>query len=423
MKDRIFELPSIKFEYDPIEEAEAILRQNSTPEYQKASDIEKLFEGEEQKYLYKDTGFETAKQAEMLLKIKVENPHLTNQEVNEIFANRTKMDFLGYYWEFLARNPFLVNFVEFEEAEIRSSKTGQRLLEVINTDERAGAAKAAIGHLEDHFKQDHHKNTLFAIHSPHGWAQDGYDDYPDDQIYLYHFDNKGKLSAGTMRLSMDISDHESFLSKTIADKNYNKGLSHKEKLISVSSTIVELENEDYEGYLLRLEKHLDRNIAWEDYDKKGKLIKKHTFSELRDAIRNRDELTNLDEDIEGIAKDLDKYLKQDIDFTKPKNLKALIIKMGSSAMDMHYALKVKKGYRGKKDYHKLSTEAKDLGGCVASSSKESVSGRVIIENGQRFLECFCPICDPNKEKGLIKAPIKDNRIYCTRCGASAPYKC
>ena len=71
----------------------------------------------------------------------------------------------------------------------------------------------------------------------------------------------------------------------------------------------------------------------------------------------------------------------------------------------------------------LGTNSISCPGGVSFSEYSVARGEVFIIGSEKYLMCFCPFCDPNREKGKVKAPISSGLIRCPRCNASAPYKC
>lgn len=369
-----------------------------------------------EKFLMKETGFEVSKQIAMYLRIKEENPELSNSTINEIFATNTSPDFLGYYWEFLKREPVLVNQLSLQQnesvTEIYGKKHDQKLLDVIAGDEREGAIIKAISHLQENL-HDAKPNTLFAIHSPAGWAKDGNSDLPDDQIYLYRLDEERSLTAITLRLSISLEDHEQIMRNLTNNELFKKNLDHKSRLIRASSSIMQLEDTSFEAYLNIIERQTGSKEAWRDVDKKGKHIKTHTFSEIRKQLKDISGLTVIDDDIYAIANRLSLYIKQDIDFSDPQNLRSLVITMGTAALDMQDILERQNGYEGEKDYTKLHTRAQEYGGCVTFSTKGGLSPSQLESQGFKK-EGRCRICNKTAIGSNHKTWIGKCRI-CYHC--------
>ena len=341
------------------------LEEKIPPSHSREYIVSLVKDTEDEVFLMKDTGFETARQTEMYFRLKNENPNLTNFEINQLFASRTDSDIRAYEREFLARQPVLVNHLSSnivdQELHIIGTKYSQRLLNVISGNERHGAIKSAIAELEKRLLFAP-PNSLFAIHSPSGWAKDGYDDLPDDQIYLYKLDKDRNLSAITLRLSLSLDEHEAVL-------NTNPAGDYKDQLIQTSSTIIQKSNYSFEDYLNLIEENLGREIAWVDTDKNRKIIDIHTFADIKEKLANLPELLIADEKVDTIAQGLYWHLRADIDFAKPENTKLLVRALGKAALDMQDLIERKQGKVGQKNYHQLANRAKELKGCVATANR------------------------------------------------------
>jgi hypothetical protein len=382
-----------------------------------------LFGPEEEHFLLRDTGFEVTLQIGTYLQIYnagiVEGK--TIEEINSEFRQKTTQDLLGFYLEYLAREPVLPIEVDIVESDrkrnVVSTKYGGRpLSEVISDREREGAIKSAIEKLSS-LLLNAPANSIYVITSPSGWSglidENGQElKFPESQTYLYRVDENGELEAITVRTNMSLEEHERFITRLSENIHQTPdGLSTKERIKKVTSTVSFLPNSQFSDVLKVMQEVKQSNTAWVDKST-GKRI---TFDDIRDAIKNKDQLLDLDKRIQLIIDNFCRFT-ENLGEVTTDSIKDLAIQIGKTVMEMSWAMNQLNNTQTISPYSDLESQidyqlqaqvVQQFTGCVAVGS--------ILETplGIRKLCCTCPYC--NNE---VEAEIHDGKIHCPKCGKS-----
>lgn len=327
-----------------------------------------------EKWLLKDTGFEVTKQLEMYIKMR-QIDECSIEEINRKFFERTKADLLGFYWEFLKGSPVLPNplFINQEQRMVWGKKYGP-LIEASSPYERDGVPYSTIRRLNDQLVNSK-RNMTYVFASPSGWAGNGLE-HPESQYYIYHINEIGDLSALTLRVDLSLDEHEKLLfGKAFPQKTQRERIKNIVSFVSFENSTGTTATETAK-LLRRIERVSGRNIAWENKEKNGKLIKRYTFDDVREVLRNIDSLYWVEEEIDSILISVENEISQEIDWLQPDNLKRLILSLGKAADRMLVVVKPEVGNAPAEKRIHVMTQLQGCVGGKVEGMKKMIDGKV-----------------------------------------------
>jgi len=380
--------PPIPDDYDPVEEVENYLHAKiDTPQKLNRFLEERFYGTEQEQWLLEETGFEVLNQIRMYQRIRREAIHNKQdmETTNKQFYERTRADLLGFYWEFLQGSSVLPNplFINMEERKVWGKRYGP-LVNASSQHERDGVPLQTVLALNE-LLVDSRPDMTYMFVSPAGWAGEGWE-HPESQFYIYHIGRNGDLQALTLRLDLDLEEHE----QLIFGRNYSH-LSERERIKNIVGQIKSTSShgnlETAAMDVLKSVQHIKGNeVAWENRKKNGDLIKTHAFKDIAEVISNLESLNNVDSEVDTVLTEIETLLSQDIDWLDPDNLEILILHLGQSADKM---LTIVKPELKDKSAKVRVQEMRELRGCTAlrtGISKEELKKRGYKEKG------YCAKC-------------------------------
>lgn len=265
------------------------------------------------------------------------------EEISKLFAEITVQNYEGYNFEFITREPVMLNHLKRQDGRVIAYKYNNTPLEEIpGGSERGGVCTEAIKLLVKELVEAE-PNTIFAITSPKGWA--GTDEncneleFPESQTYLYRINEQNSLEAVTVRTDMTVAEHEEFL-RLMTDSQFqaSDAQDYKERLKHVSGSLVKRTNTNFADVVSKMKQAAGRDVAWTDGG-----TKRVTFEQMLAKVGNINTLYSVDEMVEKI---LEKFSSQMLSFgyiNSNEDLTKLMKLLGQTALEISFAHRVSTG--------------------------------------------------------------------------------
>lgn len=382
-------------------------------------------------------GFNTDRQVALYFQIfnQMVQEGATIEDIRERYVQMTLQDYEGFNFEFITRNPVLINWLTRDHDAIRAYRYNNLpLTEVTGTSERDGIYVDVIQELTEKVTKATPGST-FVITSPKGWAgtkENGETlEFPESQTYVYRVDEDGEFMAITLRTDLAVEDHERLM-QTLSNNAFTPNSLHsdKERLKHVSKHVATAGNMTFAEIVNAMKKATNKSYAWTDNGKQ-----KITFEDLREQVGNVHDLYSVDSEVQKI---LDRFRDEMMNFgavTSDEDVQRLTKLLGKTALDISHAHRVKTGKVIYPDFSQSNTgnvmppvdyfaEAQYVSvqpGCAMVSSgnagwQNTALGARLVQTEKRILCCKCPACDQE-----VEAEIYGGEIHCPNCKASASY--
>lgn len=349
-----------RYQEEPLESYDSLFG-NDLQDYLKATSYSYRFHGLSKEQIYEyiksiplpppdrvfrvQNGFNTDRQ--VVLYFQIYNQMIREgsrlDEITDRYIQMTLQDLEGFNFEFIARNPILINWLVRSEDQILAYKYNNLpLTEVTGTSERDGIYVDVIRELTEKVTKAPPGST-FVITSPKGWAGTNENgetfEFPESQTYIYRIEENGELKAITLRTDLDVEEHERLM-QILSANDFLPDSSHSEheQLKHVSRYVASAGNMTFVDIVNAIQQSSDKAYAWTDNGKQ-----KVTFEALKKQVDNVHDLYSIDSSVQNI---LDNFKFEMMNFgpiTTDDDVQRLIKLLGKTALDISHAHRVKTG--------------------------------------------------------------------------------